>query len=485
MKINKLLLLSALPALGLLSSCEDMDENYKQYKEQDIYSGKVLELQSKIGFESAILYWENPKDQVSKGVEIVVVGNDTVTYSYDFATLTPSSQDLVIYKPDSVRINNLNQGTAYTATVYTVDAYGNRSIDVYTTIMPLSQEAYSSIVPPICAGTIDDDGYTAINFQGLTSLAFNFAGHINYEVYDGDTKVAEGEAEGDANVNTLVHSVPGLKPDKAYKVKFESTVVPLSGTTPIVDTVTLQSESNIYVSISAISSADYTMYRDSVKVSYQQAKNELAKKIVVTSEAFPTGKLEIVNTTDSEGGEFTVKNLTDNKAVTFTFVRVDENGTESDAVSINATPATEAQLKTITYPEFTITTDILGYMTLNADKFGDNSKFKTKGDDDGKTNLKLIIVEVDDNGDVVPGDPEFEDVIKFDVDSRTFSLGLSQLDKEKTYKMAYEFECYPKINNKTSEDSFVMRRVHEIKDGQIDKSGTPIDESEFEDFFNE
>ena len=30
MKIYKLLLLGALPALGLVSSCEDMDENYEQ-----------------------------------------------------------------------------------------------------------------------------------------------------------------------------------------------------------------------------------------------------------------------------------------------------------------------------------------------------------------------------------------------------------------------------------------------------------------------
>ena len=475
MKIYKLLLLSALPALGLLSSCEDMDENYKQYEVEDVYSGKVLNLTARVGFESAILSWDNPQDQISKGIEIVVVGNDTVLYSFDFATLTPSTPDLVIYEADSIRINNLNQGTAYEMTVYTVDAYGNRSIDVMVPVMPLSQEAYDAIVPPICAGTIDGNGNTAINFQGLTSLSFNFAGTINYQVFDGETLYAEGVAtaetvddDGDEIlVNTLVAAVPGLKPDKQYKVKFETDVLPLSGNTPIEDTVTLLSESNLFVSISGISGLDYTMGDGWVEVSYQQPKNELAKTILVTSDAFPTGKLELPNTADSEGGKFRVDGLTANKAVKFTVARVDENGKASDAMSIDATPATQAQLNTITNPTLSISTDILGYMTLNASNFGDNDQFKTKGDADDKTNLKFIIEDE-------AGNEVFNDVITFPVSEGSFSLGLSQLDTEATYTVKYEFECYPKINGRTSEDSFVLRRAHTIEDGAI-SAGEPID----------
>ena len=458
MKINKLLLLSALPALGLLSSCEEMDENYKQYKEQDIYSGKVLDLKSKIGFESAILYWENPQDQVSKGIEIVAIGNDTVTYSYDFATLTPNTSDLVIYRADSVRINNLNQGTAYSMTVYTVDAYGNRSIDVSTPVMPLSQEAYELLVPPICAGTIADDGSTAINFQGITSLAYNFAGTINYKVFDGDTQIAEGEAEGEGSAKTLVEAVPGLSPSKPYKVQFETKVLPLSGSTPIEDTVTLQSESNIYVSISAIKNVDYKMYADSVDVSFTQAKNELAKKIIVRSEG--TLIQEIENTKDSEGGRFGLK-LTENKKVKLDFVRVDENGEESDVVSKEVQPATQALVESIDYPQFSIGKDVLGLMVLNADKFGDNSKFKTKGDDDDKANVTLKIV--DENGD----DVFSERVISFPAGDRTFSLSLSTLDPEATYTVSYSFECYPKANGKTSEDAFTITREFTIENGAV------------------
>lgn len=475
MKIYKLLLLCALPALGLLSSCEDMDENYKQYEVEDVYSGKVLNLTARVGFESAILSWDNPQDQISKGIEIVAVGNDTVSYTFDFATLTPNTPDLVIYAADSVRINNLNQGTAYEMTVYTVDAYGNRSIDVMAPVMPLSQEAYDQIVPPICAGTIDENGNTAINFQGLTSLSFDFAGTINYQVFDGETLYAEGVAtaetvddEGDDNpVNTLIAAVPGLKPDKQYKVKFETDVLPLSGNTPIEDTVTLHSESNLFVSISGISGLDYTMGDGWVEVSYQQPKNELAKTILVTSDAFPTGKLELPNTGDSEGGKFRVDGLTANKAVKFTVARVDENGKASDAMSIDATPATQAQLNTITNPTLSISTDILGYMTLNASNFGDNDQFKTKGDADDKTNLKFIIEDE-------AGNEVFNDVITFPVSEGSFSLGLSQLDTEATYTVKYEFECYPKINGRTSEDSFVLRRAHTIEDGAI-SAGEPID----------
>ena len=475
MKIYKLLLLSALPALGLLSSCEDMDENYKQYEVEDVYSGKVLNLTARVGFESAILSWDNPQDQISKGIEIVAVGNDTVSYTFDFATLTPNTPDLVIYAADSVRINNLNQGTAYEMTVYTVDAYGNRSIDVMAPVMPLSQDAYDQIVPPICAGIIDENGNTAINFQGLTSLSFDFAGTINYQVFDGETLYAEGVAtaetvddEGDAiTVKTLIVAVPGLKPDKQYKVKFETDVLPLSGNTPIEDTVTLHSESNLFVGISGISGLDYTMGDGWVEVSYQQPKNELAKTILVTSDAFPTGKLELPNTADSEGGKFKVDGLTANKAVKFTVARVDENGKASDAMSIDATPATQAQLNTITNPTLSISTDILGYMTLNASNFGDNDQFKTKGDADDKTNLKFIIEDE-------AGNEVFNDVITFPVGEGSFSLGLSQLDTEATYTVKYEFECYPKINGRTSEDSFVLRRAHTIEDGAI-SAGEPID----------
>lgn len=476
MKIYKLLLLCALPALGLLSSCEDMDENYKQYEVEDIYSGKVLNLVAKVGFESAVLVWDNPQDQVSKGIEIVAIGNDTVTYSFDFATLTPNTTDLEIYAADSVRINNLNQGTAYSMTVYTVDAYGNRSIDVSVPVMPLSQEAYDALIPPICAGTIDEDGNTAINFQGLTALSFNFAGTITYKVFDTDANLCgEGVAtaetvneEGDnIAVSTLVAAVPGLKPDTQYKVQFDTKVIPLSGNAPIEDTVTLHSESNLYVSISGISSLDYTMGDGWVELSYVQPKNELAKKIRITSDAIPGGKVELDNTPDSEGGSYTLAGLTANKAVKFTVARVDENGKASDAMSIDATPATQAQLNTITNPTLSISTDILGYMTLNASNFGDNSQFKTKGDADDKTNLKFIIEDE-------AGNEVFNDVITFPVGEGSFSLGLSQLDTEATYTVKYEFECYPKINGKTSEDSFVLRRAHTIEDGAI-SAGKPID----------
>ena len=68
----------------------------------------------------------------------------------------------------------------------------------------------------------------------------------------------------------------------------------------------------------------------------------------------------------------------------------------------------------------------------------------------------------------------FNDVITFPVGEGSFSLGLSQLDTEATYTVKYEFECYPKINGKTSEDSFVLRRAHTIEDGAI-SAGKPID----------
>ena len=71
----------------------------------------------------------------------------------------------------------------------------------------------------------------------------------------------------------------------------------------------------------------------------------------------------------------------------------------------------------------------------------------------------------------------FNDVITFPVGEGSFSLGLSQLDTEATYTVKYEFECYPKINGRTSEDSFVLRRAHTIENGSI-SAGSPIDSIE-------
>lgn len=458
MKIKNLLLLCALPAtLGILSSCEKMDENYKQYTDQDVYSGKITNLNSKIGYQSVILYWDNPTDQQSKGIEIVCMGSDTISYKYDFATLTPDNEDLVIYKSDSIRIKNLTEGTAYDFTVYSTDSYGNRSIAVSKSVLPLSEEAFNLMIPPIALGAVDGDGNTAVNFMNITSLSYNFAGTINYEVFDGETKVAEGEATGAGKAKNLVAACSGLKPDKSYTVKFITDVLPLSGTTVTEDTVKLSAESKISLKLGAISGLDYTIGENWVKIKWTQAKNELSKKIKITSSALTT-PLEIADSKTSEGGEqqFT---LTENKAVKFSFVRVDENGTESEVKSIDVTPATKAQVETIDYPQFSISKDILGYMTLNADKFGDNSKFKTKGNADGKTELTFKIVNDAD------GTVEFEDVIKFPEGDRTFALSLPTLKSDGTYTVTYSFECYPKVNNKTSEDVFTIARTGKIENG--------------------
>lgn len=461
MKIKNLLLLSVLPALGVLSSCEDMDDNYKDFTKEIVFSGKITNLSSLIGYQSVILYWDNPTDQRSRGIEIECIGSDTTLFKYDLTNQTSDNSNLIIYKSDSVRINGLTEGTGYDFTVYSTDAYGNRSIAVSTTVLPLSSGTVESIIPPSCAASIDEEGKTALNFTNISTMSIRFAGKIVYQLFDeGGNAISEqltetvdvGDSKTGKRYTEWMVSYPDLKANIPYTVKFKTDVWPLSGTTVTEDIVTMESESKITFRINDLSNLSYTAGKDYVILKWAQSKNELTKNIVIT---YGNKKIihpyDITKTTDEE--KIT---LTENKVVPFTLAREDADGLLSKTSIINATPITQAYVDAISHPTMTQQNNILGQPELKFTNVGNSSLYNLK-ETDGKAEFTYEVTETD--GTPVPG---MSGTLNISSTITDFILPASTLERSKDYKITYSFECYPKVSGKVSLDIFTVTRTNDI-----------------------
>ncbi len=461
MKINKLLLLSVLPALGILSSCEDMDENYKDYTTEVVFSGKITNLKSLIGYQSVILYWDNPIDQRSKGIEIECIGADTTVFKYDLTELNSNSNDLEVYKADSVRIKGLTEGTGYDFTVYSTDAYGNRSIAVSTTVLPLSSSAVESIIPPTCATEIDADGNTALNFTNISTMSIRFAGKIVYQIFDENgnaisdqlTETVEvGDSKKGTRYTEWLVSYPGLNVNTPYTVKFKTDVWPLSGTSITEDIITMESEAKITYRINNLSNLSYTAGKDYVILKWGQTKNALTKNIVITyGDQTITHPYDISKTTDEEKIV-----LTENKAVTFTLAREDADGLLSRTSTINATPITQAFVDAISDPKMEQSENVLGQPELKFSKVGNSSQYNLVATD----NMSEFTYEVTEaDGTPVPG---MSGTLNISSTIQEFILPASTLERGKDYKITYSFDCYPKVSGKVSLDVFTVTRTKDI-----------------------
>lgn len=106
--------------LFTLLSCDKMDDNYKQYlDDEQIYSPKISNLKATVGLKVAMLHWDNPKSDIAK--KIVVDFEDG---HLEFETMV-----------DSALLENLDI-KGYTVSVYTIDAFNNYSIPTSIQIFP-------------------------------------------------------------------------------------------------------------------------------------------------------------------------------------------------------------------------------------------------------------------------------------------------------------------------------------------------------------
>ncbi|HYW96198.1 MAG TPA: DUF4998 domain-containing protein [Bacteroidales bacterium] len=107
-------------ALFLLVSCNKMDDNYSRYLEiEHVYSPKVTNLIAVEGLREATLYWENPQSDIAKKI-FIDYGDDSLL----FETMA-----------DSAVLTGL-EIKGYTVSVYTLDAFDNRSVPETISIFP-------------------------------------------------------------------------------------------------------------------------------------------------------------------------------------------------------------------------------------------------------------------------------------------------------------------------------------------------------------
>ena len=107
-------------------SCEGMDENYKDYRdEHPTYSPAVTEVNA-ISPEagSLTLTWTFPKTDRIKSVEIVYKESSTKSESVEVGMKT-------VYTLSGLLLQS------YTFEIYTIDIYGNRSIPIIKNYTPI------------------------------------------------------------------------------------------------------------------------------------------------------------------------------------------------------------------------------------------------------------------------------------------------------------------------------------------------------------
>lgn len=220
--------------LGVLSACEDMDANYKQYTDEYNYSGKIKNIRTYLGYERVVLAWDNPIDQKSA----------TILIEYDIDKKQKTYDTLV----DSVSIEGLTSGTGYDFTVYTVDRAGNRSVPVLLTALPVSKTFVENLDPPTCS-IIKKDGIPALKWSNLSTISMNFARKLTYKVTGPNGFKLEGTViPPDSITGTIsdyTQQMPELKPGIEYHVTYTTSVYPISGKTVTIDIVLINGEAKV------------------------------------------------------------------------------------------------------------------------------------------------------------------------------------------------------------------------------------------------
>jgi hypothetical protein len=233
--MKKYILLFVVAIIGAVTACDKMNDTHSQYRDEVIYSGKVLDLKAYGGIERIFLKWTNPKDFKSKStyVEYYVVDNDVKVLEFP---------DLI----DTLVIPEL-EGAPYTVKVYTKDAEGNKSIPTQVAITTLTREEATNLAGPVANVEITDASKHSVTFK-LTTLRSNlfvdWIGSIVYSIYDANTVYSEGALYGLPIMNGTKKvdswECPLVLPGSGiYNFKYSVTVTPKVGTEAFNDTVVI------------------------------------------------------------------------------------------------------------------------------------------------------------------------------------------------------------------------------------------------------
>lgn len=213
--MKKYIICASIFLAGLIAGCESIDDNYKQYLEEYNYSGKISNLKVAVGFQRAILTWDNPTDQKSK-TSLIVFGKDSIAF------------DQLV---DSVSISGLNSGSGYDFSVFTLDAYGNRSVPISISALPVSQDFVDRLTIPGCRIT-KSGTKIGIAWSNLSNVSMQFAGKIEYQVSGSNNLSIASEALVTTATKTKAVSqhtiwIPELKTGQTYTVSYSVSVWPV------------------------------------------------------------------------------------------------------------------------------------------------------------------------------------------------------------------------------------------------------------------
>lgn len=177
----------------VFSSCTDLDENYNQYLDDIKYSSRISNLTGKIGIEKVQLIWNNPDDLVAKRIRIEYGDS-----------LFVETEDMV----SSYTISDLTSAAGYNFTVYTLDAYGNKSVGASIFLAPVTSayiESYVNRLTSVQPTYSIENNSLIIKWRNMTENAFfRYTGQIDY-TYSINGQSYSGESNtGNINEETVI-----------------------------------------------------------------------------------------------------------------------------------------------------------------------------------------------------------------------------------------------------------------------------------------
>lgn len=233
MKINNLIIVGVI-LLVFCFSCEDQEDNFKQYLTETVYPGKADSLRTYIGIEKVYLAWDRPTD--SKAERMVVKYSD----------IDSIVSETII---DTLIVTGLNSGDTYNFEIFSVDQNNNQSIKLYADLYPVSEDWISKnmfIAKPQISPT-DGVNVSSLTFSWTAldndvmkykdGLQFSIKDSDGNDVYYDPATVINNVSEGQLTI-----IVPNLDVNKSYTVAYEMIFSPRVDNKIILDTTPLSGE---------------------------------------------------------------------------------------------------------------------------------------------------------------------------------------------------------------------------------------------------
>lgn len=231
MKISNLIVVVIL--LFFCFSCDNQEDNFKQYLTETVYPGKADSIRSYIGIEKVYLAWEAPTD--AKAERMVVKYSDVDSII---------SETII----DTIVVTGLSSGDTYNFEVFSLDDKNNQSIKLYADLFPVSNDWVSKnmfIAKPQIAPTDGLDVSTLdFTWAALDNDVMKYKDGLEFTLTDDQgNEITSGiSVENNVEGGRLVITVPDLDVDRSYTIAYKMIFSPIIDNKVILDTAPLTGE---------------------------------------------------------------------------------------------------------------------------------------------------------------------------------------------------------------------------------------------------